>query len=139
MAILTLQKIDLISFVFSIILYIYIIIDAVLFRENRDLGLFILINLAIFSISFAVFWLADTFSSKREYRNSIGVDNSVPDTKSPYWRNIILGAAFVGPFTIILLFQFIKSSNYERNFYSVISVLVALSAKNYLIRLNNNK
>jgi hypothetical protein len=135
----TLQKIDLIAFIFSIILYIYTIIDAVLFRDNGDLDLFILTNLGIFSVSLAVFWLVDLFFRKSEFIDSIGVDNLLPDTSSVYWRNIILGAAFVGPFTIILLFQFIKSSNYERNFYPGISVLVALSAKNYLIRLNNNR
>ena len=135
----TFQKIDLISFIFSAIMYIYIIIDAVLFRDNRDLISFLLTNFSVFSVSLAVFWSVDLSSRKSESREPSGVDDLAPYISSSHWRNIILGAAFVGPFIIILLFQFIKSSNYERNYYSGISVLVALSAKNYLIRLSNNK
>ena len=137
--IVTFQKIDLISFIFSAIMYIYIIIDAVLFRDNRDLISFLLTNFSVFSVSLAVFWSVDLSSRKSESREPSGVDDLAPYISSSHWRNIILGAAFVGPFIIILLFQFIKSSNYERNYYSGISVLVALSAKNYLIRLSNNK
>lgn len=135
----TLQKIDLISFIFCTILYIYIIVDAVLFRDNRDLIGFILTNFTVFSVSLAGFWLADLFLRNRKSRAIISVDDTSPYIRSSQWRNIILGSAFVGPFIIILLFQFIKSSNYERNYYPGISVLVAISAENYLIRLNSSK